>query len=259
MSMSNKFMCRVISEYIMYHTHSTNNYYLIMEDGGYSIFEFVKKAHKFIECGRLKIAEWHRIVKIIFKQMIQAIDYIHTKNVAHMDISLENWLINDVSINMTPNNHILFADNKGKGVEVKLCDFGLAQLFPVSKSKSKSNSGSSEFKWSTNWISNKFCGKRNYKSPEIALKQVFNAQSNDMWCLGICLFMMIIGSAPWSIAIQSDPSFIHIMNGNLLLVLDSWKKLSYVDKDLIQLFDSFFKYENERITMEQLKKCKWLN
>ena len=242
-----------------------------MEDGGLSCFDFVIKAHKFIECGRLDIREWHRIVKIIFKQMIEAIEYIHSKNVAHLDISLENWIINDVRINLPQKgdntDKIKFADNDDEGIQIKLADFGLAEIFPNSYSSQSSsphpidpNSKLREQSvWSTDWSSNKFCGKQSYKSPEIALKKVFNAQKNDIWCLGICLFMMIIGSAPWSIAMPSDPSFVHMMNGNILWVLNGWKKLSYIDKDIIHLFQLFFKYENQRITMEQLKKCKWLN
>ena len=67
-----------------------------MEHGGFSLFDFVKKMHKFIEMDKMDIDECKSISRIIFKQMIEAIDYIHSLNIAHMDISLENWLINDL-------------------------------------------------------------------------------------------------------------------------------------------------------------------
>eukprot|EP01084_Bolivina_argentea_P157230 273994_1 len=37
---------------------SKNNYYLIMEDGGISLFDFIVKIHTFINAGMLDISEW---------------------------------------------------------------------------------------------------------------------------------------------------------------------------------------------------------
>ena len=71
--------------------------------------------------------------------------------------------------------------------------------------------------------------------------------------------MMMIGNPPWNVSKDSDPSFYHIWNGQLLFVLSSWNKLSFVNKEIVDLFESFFKCENERITLQQLKNCKWLN
>ena len=69
-----------------------------MEDGGFCLFDFVVKMHKFIEINKLDTSELQSVAKIIFRQMIEAIEYIHSKNIAHMDISLENWLINDLGL-----------------------------------------------------------------------------------------------------------------------------------------------------------------
>ena len=225
-----------------------------MEDGGYSLFDFCVKIHQFIQIGKLEISEWHRIAKIIFKQMVECVEYIHNKNVAHFDISLENFVINDIDIilstkaNDKTESKIKFDDKNGEGIQVKLCDFGLAEIFPNS-----SPSG-------PNFKSSKFCGKRNYKSPEISKqKEGFNAKSNDIWCLGVCLFMLMVGSSPWIATEKNDKCFNHIMNGNLLFLLSSWNKLKNVNKDLVNLFNLFFKMEQQRITMKKLKKCKWLN
>lgn len=96
----------------------------MQEDGGNSLFDFVVKAHKLIEHGELEISEWLQVVKIIFKQMIEITDYIHSKNVCHMDISLENWLINDmrVALESTESGKKIRFDIDG--IQIKLCDFG---------------------------------------------------------------------------------------------------------------------------------------
>ena len=229
-----------------------------MEDGGHSLFEFVVKVHKLIQFGKLEISEWHRIAKIIFKQMIEAIEYIHSKNIAHFDISLENFLINDIDVLLvsTPKGEKIRFDidgKTGKGVQVKLCDFGLAELFPCNQLKTRKKPNSM-------WKTNKYCGKSCYKSPEIAVrKKYFDAKANDIFCLGVCLFMMIIGNPPWKVPTKSDASFCYIWSGQLLFVLSSWNKLSFVTKHIIDLFGSFFKSEDERIQITELKNSKWLN
>ena len=81
---------------MLYYINSNRNYYLVMEDGGSSLFDFVVKMHQFVESKRLNIDELHSVSRIIFQQMIEAIEYIHSKGIAHMDISLENWLIDDL-------------------------------------------------------------------------------------------------------------------------------------------------------------------
>ena len=171
----------------------------------YTVFDFVVRGHQLIKLGSLDVKEWHRIVKIIFKQMIEAIEFIHSNKVAHMDISyviiyamhltmdwstylnkivhrLENWLLNDVpiAIDKDNDNKLRFlVDDNGKGLKLKICDFGLAEYFNDTK----------------NWKSDKYCGKRNYQSPEITLghneenKKYFNAKKNDIFCLGVCFFM----------------------------------------------------------------------
>ena len=101
-----------------------------MEDGGSSFFNFIKKAHQLIRTGQIDIDHWHQVVHIIFRQMVEAIAYIHSLNIAHFDISLENWLINDVKVDVVEINgqthklkFIL------KDIQVKICDFGTLSLF----------------------------------------------------------------------------------------------------------------------------------
>ena len=220
------------------------NYYLIMENGGNNLFQFIQRIHKFIVCGHLKIKEWHKLAKIIFKQMIECIEYLHSINICHFDISLENFLISDINI-VIYDGHISFIyDENKKRPIIKLCDFGLAQLFI-----------DDSFKHSTH-----FCGKHNYMSPEIVNRQItFNAKSNDIWCLGVCLFMMIFGSGPFNKAdIKNDECFQFIINGHLNGLIKAWKKDHYANKNLIKLFQSILKYQRHRATMDDIKNCSWL-
>jgi len=60
--------------------------------------------------------------KLIFKQMVQAVVYLHSKKIVHRDIKLENFLFFDQSQNST----------------IKLIDFGVSRLLEkLGKSKFK--------------------------------------------------------------------------------------------------------------------------
>jgi len=70
------------------------NYFLIMEYGGKSLLNHVRKYHKLIELNKLSVSEWKNHVKILFKQLVNMIYFLHNKaRICHMDISLENILI----------------------------------------------------------------------------------------------------------------------------------------------------------------------
>ena len=220
---------------------SNNNYYLIMEDGGQSLFDFIVKAHQLIDIGHFSIYEWHKMVKVIFKQMIECIEWIHSKNICHFDISLENFLINDVDV-IHDKFGIKFIHSS---VDIKICDFGLAENFGKK----------------SDFISSKFCGKTCYRSPEVTSRDKtkgFNAKSNDIFCLGVCLFMMIIGSSPWKKTNIHDLGFKMIINGQIKKLLSSWNRLKYVNKDILSLFNNIFRDEKHRYNLQQIKQSKWL-
>eukprot|EP01083_Nonionella_stella_P020590 57095_1 len=189
-----------------------SNYYLVMEHGGDSLFNFIVKGHQCLSQGHITLDEWHRFCKFAFKQMIECIQYIHSQKCAHLDVSLENFLINDVDVNFTQ-----FASGKKSriqfqldSVQIKIIDFGLAEMYTENE-----------------FASNKYVGKRNYKCPEICSETAnFSSKSNDIWCLGICLFIMMFGSSPWNKAVLKDPNFNNIMcdNGNIAQILKVWNR-----------------------------------
>ena len=224
-----------------------------MEDGGGSLFRFISKVHEFIKNDQITIAEWHCMAKKIFKQMIEFTEFIHSKNICHYDISLENFLINNIDVQVNPSPFIN-SDGTAKIVEkikfctdniyIKACDFGLAEYFGENNAT---------------FLTSKYCGKPNYQSPEItAKKKSFNAKSNDIFCLGVCLFMMIVGGSPWTKSSMRSLAFRQIINGDMITLLKKWNRLHYVNKDLLQLLQSIFKFEEDRCNLTQIKNCKWL-
>eukprot|EP01084_Bolivina_argentea_P204047 348412_1 len=191
---------------------TSDHFYLVMEDGGNSLFEFIKKAHGLIKNGNISLEHWQAVIRVILKQMMECVAYIHSKNVCHFDISLENWLINDVEVvvkttrgkKKSQSEQLTFVI---ENIQVKLCDFGLAEIFTSEECKSS-----------------KFVGKESYASPEVVENMKgFDAKKNDIWCVGVCLFMIATGLAPFNTAHKSDPSFIYMLEyGAMDKVLCAW-------------------------------------
>jgi len=99
--------------------------------------------------------------KSISKQIIEALEYSHSKKVAHHDIKPQN---------------ILF-DSFGRP---KLADFGISVCE------------------SSNGFNNNFHYSLAYASPEILLKKIHNPLKADIWSLGVTLAYSLIGEIPFS-------------------------------------------------------------
>jgi len=224
---------------------SKTNYYLVMENGGSSLFDFVVKAHQLIACDKLDVSEWHKCVKVIYKQLLDALQYMHSEGIVHYDISLENMVINDVElIEDVDTSKISFVTER---ISVKVIDFGLADVCRVDPAGF------------IDCTSTKFVGKQIYKSPEVQRKkQAFNAMSNDVFCSGVCLYMMVFGSPPWERATMNDPFFHAIMTHGIVYTMYALKRTHLVTGDILQLLSQIFQYEKSRITLSKILQHAWM-
>merc|ERR550534_37268 len=102
----------------------------------------------------------------MFYTLCSAVDFMHKQDIVHRDINLENTLlVSKTSSDGTPR------------VVPQICDLGLA-LFDKERKKFSSS-----------------VGKRNYWSPECEYGG-YDGRKNDVWCLGVCLFLMLVGGPP---------------------------------------------------------------
>lgn len=127
--------------------------FLIMElVRGKSLLDYVrsKSGRKLEEpdCARL------------FKQIVEGINYCHTRNVAHRDIKMDNILLDEM-------------------LNVKIIDFGFSVWAPALQKLKV------------------FCGTPSYMAPEIVCKREYFGPPADMWSLGVLLFAMLCGFFPF--------------------------------------------------------------
>ena len=178
--------------------------FYVDKDNFYIISDFCDQGDLFRKLEKLgKMNEI--VVKFIMDQILNAVAYLHSKNVLHGDIKLENILLytasNDkcrrfTSINMDINDLVDLQDeiNRANSVtkrsknflndmlnyEVKLIDFGCSKYF-VDKKKHKNLSG--------------IIGTALYCSPEV-VDDLYD-EKIDEWSCGVLMYILLCGEPPF--------------------------------------------------------------
>jgi len=153
----------------------------------YIIMEYAKKGSLF-QLVRKKRKLSEKEAFFFFAQACSAIYFLHTHDLIHRDIKPENLLIMKSGI-------------------LKLCDFGCCV---------KSNTGDRMT----------FCGTAEYMAPEIIKRDGYREKA-DVWSLGILLYEMLHGYAPYhgrknqevfGRIIDNKPVFCNIKNDSIDLI-----------------------------------------
>eukprot|EP01083_Nonionella_stella_P025645 70646_1 len=227
---------------------SHDYYYLVMEHGGSDLFEFVVQAHEHIKNGSLSIKEWRKFVKYIFWQMCVLMLWLHnTARATHLDVSLENMLVQNARFINKGNGELSISTN----IEIKFCDFGLAQLHDVN-ADNVHNGG---------YMSTKYCGKTNYKSPQVYRKKgAFDGRKADVWSLGVVLFCLAVGAPPYQTPNKRDACYADfIEKGRIAPLLFQWKRHHYVTERMLSLLQNLLKRdEKKRFVMDDVVQHPWL-
>ena len=136
---------------VVHEIFETDEHYLIIMDycSGGELFNYI------VVNQRLEEDE----ASFFYYQLINGVEYIHSKNIVHRDLKPENLLL----------------DEKGL---LKIIDFGLSNFFTGDKLTTP-------------------CGSPCYASPEMVGGNKYNGFYIDVWSTGIILFAMICGYLPF--------------------------------------------------------------
>jgi len=169
--------------------------------------------------GRAVIQEHFDEVRRHIKQVLQAVEYLHSRKIAHRDISLENIMLDSKS-------------------NIRLIDFGNSREYADGK-----------------WLSQKrSIGKKAYMSPECYINGNYDARDNDVWCVGVCLFQMLIGSRPWSDRIIDCAIFKKIYEDGyegIKHLMWLWKMTHRMPEYAIDFFAKIFCPQKSRLTVQE--------
>ncbi|XP_009998912.1 PREDICTED: testis-specific serine/threonine-protein kinase 3 [Chaetura pelagica] len=99
--------------------------------------------------------------KVLFRQLVDAIQYCHSCGVAHRDLKCENALL--------------------QGHTLKLTDFGFAKLLPRDGRD----------------LSRTFCGSTAYVAPEVLQGLPHDSCKGDIWSMGTILYILLCARMPF--------------------------------------------------------------
>lgn len=148
----------------------------------YIILEYITGGElfdKIVHHGRLSEAESRRY----FQQLIDGVDYCHSKGVYHRDLKPENLLLDSLG-------------------NIKISDFGLSALPEQGVSLLRTT-----------------CGTPNYVAPEVLSHKGYNGAVADVWSCGVILYVLIAGYLPFD---ELDLTTLYSKIGNAEYTCPSW-------------------------------------
>ncbi|EKE41230.1 hypothetical protein ENUP19_0085G0135 [Entamoeba nuttalli] len=107
-------------------------------------------------------------IKIIIRQVFNAINYLHSNKIIHRDLKLENIMIRGKT------------NEEYNKLNIVVMDFGLGKILETKE-----------------YTLTK-CGTSNYTSPQILQSGPYDGFKTDIWCCGVMLFYMSIGMFPFN-------------------------------------------------------------
>ncbi|KFB39206.1 AGAP008735-PA-like protein [Anopheles sinensis] len=191
---------------------TTSRIYIVMEyaENG-SLLNLLKK-QKWLPEGK---------AQAYFRQLAEAVEYLHKCGIAHRDIK--------------PENIVLDASDT-----VKLIDFGFACR--VSKVEDEEELP----------LSNTFCGSYMYASPELLQCKPYAPQPCDIWASGIVLYMMLFGRSPFSSGKNAADQL------KMISVTVAFPANIMVSQEVKNLIKQIFVPAEKRIDATSMLKCDWL-
>ncbi|XP_048492888.1 CBL-interacting protein kinase 32 isoform X7 [Beta vulgaris subsp. vulgaris] len=129
----------------------------------YIVLEYVTGGElfdKIVHHGRMKEDEARKY----FQQLINAVDYCHSRGVYHRDLKPENLLL----------------DKTG---DLKVSDFGLSAI--------------SQQQIQGDGLLHTTCGTPNYVAPEVLDDRGYDGATADLWSCGVILFVLLAGYLPF--------------------------------------------------------------
>lgn len=173
LSVTNEIRCLKLASFVsvgfitLYYEPITRTYNIIMELMDNDLFSMVRMG---------PICETDAFPYLT--QLVNGINHIHSKGIAHLDIKLENCLVSGKKLKIADFNLSHIYDNFTKGDNIYLKKF------------------------------NSICkqgGSESYISPEIWQENpIFNGFLADIWSVGICAFGMFTGFFPFIRSVEQD-------------------------------------------------------
>jgi len=160
----------------------------------YLVFDFLRGGELLDKIVKQKFLS-EREARAVLECVAGVVNYLHAAGVVHRDLKPAN---------------ILYADETGDPKGIRVCDFGFARQLRAE-----------------NGLLMTPCYTANFVAPEVLKRQGYDA-SCDVWSLGVLLYIMLVGYAPFANGPNDDPETIlrRINEERLNLDNDAWLSVS---------------------------------
>ncbi len=175
----------------------------------YLIEEYIGGGDLFSKVIKLKSLSENMSLSIM-KQIFSAVYYLHTNNIVHGDLKLENIMVE--SLIQRKATLILSDDNAKDQIDIKLIDFGCSMIFQ-------------------NTPLTELIGTVYYLAPEV-IEGKYSLKC-DIWSCGVILYILISGKFPFD-GNSDEEIFTKIKSGKFSFDKE-FDNISLETKDLIKL------------------------
>lgn len=163
------------------------------------VFELCKQGELFDYLTQVVTLSEKR-TRVVIKQLLEAVEFIHSKNIVHRDLKPENILLDD-------------------NMNIKLSDFGFATVLGPDEELTE------------------LCGTPGYLAPEVLAVSMYEDVSGyrhevDMWAIGVIMYTLLCGAPPFWHRKQMQMLRM-IMHANYSFGTPEWDDISQPPKDLI--------------------------
>merc|ERR1719378_726132 len=162
--------------------------------------------------------------KLLIKNLLEAVSFIHSKGIMHRDLKPENILL----------------ASKVSNTDIKISDFGLAKIsndYPRRLPRSHS-----------------ICGSDFYLAPEV-IKQEEYGREIDIWALGVIAYVVMSGSLPFFHNVLHK-LYRQIVERDLSFPEQAWRSVSKGAQDFILRLLQV--RAGDRLNAEQAQNHPWL-
>lgn len=167
-----------------------------------------------------------KLIRTYFHQIIEGLEYLHSRKIAHFDLKLDNLLL-------------------GEDYRLKIADFDLSKK--INEESSSVLRGGSE----------------NYRAPEVLAGKCRDYCAADIYSIGICLYTLMTGVFPF---IEEEDSLFRYdayLNENEEFWTENQALMGgkiQFSKSFKELLNKMWaKNPRERATLEEIKKSSWYN
>lgn len=159
-------------------------------------------------------------LKDVSRQLVDAIKYLHTNNIVHRDIKLDN---------------VMLEKQSGR---IVIIDFGFAGIITYGRH------GESKF--------SNFCGTYYYAAPEIWDNDPYYGRPVDIWSMGVTVYSLMKGYFPYNTR-KNEDKYIYRE------IRDSKVSYDGTNKDLDNFIKSALTIDpNKRVNILSLSQSPWI-